>query len=766
MSAAAPRRAALLRDVVVVAVLAALPVVVETFAGFVRGGFDLGWFFHPLWEWWFARPRLGAGWNPWLFGGWPSDADPQLAVLHPFTFLYAVLPGVAASAVEGALVPAFAATGMILYLAGLGCGRTARLAGALSFALGGYLTAHAPHPGIERAAMMVPWGLLAIDRLEGRRLVAGLGAVVGLVLLAGHPQVSALAILLLLLDAAWLGRPWTGGRWRLLAAGFALGTLIGAPTWLPAIPLVRTATRSLGGPIFPDPRLAASDLPSLLAPLAGGGGVGPLGGPVANPFACGVVECTAHPGLVAWIAVVAGCGLLLRDARGRFWIAVALFALGAASGVVPLPSGVRGAARILLWWNVAFAVLAALALDALLARADRVRGLAGAGAAVGLLALALAWRSGRAGAIVSALLAIALAALALHALRRGGRAERWLVGALAADLLVVATTLAPAAIRPAALAQVRAPAERLRALLDAPGCDVPPGARVLLLAGFEGIDVLQVARVATVQGYNPLVPQSVALLLGQTGAGLEAVGRVDDVTLADRASRALDVLRVAIVVRDDSVPSALGDAIARAAAAGDGRWESWPACGAPGLQVFRNGRALPVAWLVDEALPAPRDAAIARLRGADGGVDPRRVALLEEPDAVPDARPNPVADSVGTVTVAAADDDTLVLRVTTARDALLVTSEAVAPGWRALVDGTETSILVANGGFRALRVAAGTHEVRFVYRPWLSRVALLLGVAGALAALLLARGAGRQSQGPRLRSNASTGDSPGALSTP
>jgi hypothetical protein len=154
---------------------------------------------------------------------------------------------------------------------------------------------------------------------------------------------------------------------------------------------------------------------------------------------------------------------------------------------------------------------------------------------------------------------------------------------------------------------------------------------------------------------------------------------------------------------------------------------------------------LPVAWLVEDAERAAPTDAIARVRGAGGGVDPERLVLLSgagEP-AVADA-PAPTAARAGergSVTVAERSDDTLELRVVTPRAAYLVTSESSAPGWQATMDDVDSPILMANGGFRALRVPPGAHQARFVYRPWSVRVGLAVGVVGVLAALLLAVGA-------------------------
>jgi uncharacterized membrane protein YfhO len=67
----------------------------------------------------------------------------------------------------------------------------------------------------------------------------------------------------------------------------------------------------------------------------------------------------------------------------------------------------------------------------------------------------------------------------------------------------------------------------------------------------------------------------------------------------------------------------------------------------------------------------------------------------------------------------------------------VVIVDAYDPGWRAWVDGRETSVLRANVAFRAVAVGAGRHEVELRYRPR----ALGAGIAvSALSLLALAAG--------------------------
>lgn len=129
------------------------------------------------------------------------------------------------------------------------------------------------------------------------------------------------------------------------------------------------------------------------------------------------------------------------------------------------------------------------------------------------------------------------------------------------------------------------------------------------------------------------------------------------------------------------------------------------------VQILENRSALPRAWLVHEArLVAPGEA-LPLL--ASGAVDPRRVALLEEP---PPQDIGPPGATVGDeVIITAYGADHLAITVRTDAPALLVLSETDDPAWRAEVDGEPISVLTADHVLRAVPVPAGQHTVELRY---------------------------------------------------
>lgn len=138
--------------------------------------------------------------------------------------------------------------------------------------------------------------------------------------------------------------------------------------------------------------------------------------------------------------------------------------------------------------------------------------------------------------------------------------------------------------------------------------------------------------------------------------------------------------------------------------------------------VFRNPDALPRFYLAERAHRAANlDAAIARMRAAD--FDPRREAVVEGRGVQ--------AGGAGTVRVVRYGEREVALETEADGPALLVSSEAWYPGWRAWVNGREQPLVLTNAAFRGLAVPAGRSTVRMRFDP----PVLWRGAAVSLAAL-------------------------------
>lgn len=152
------------------------------------------------------------------------------------------------------------------------------------------------------------------------------------------------------------------------------------------------------------------------------------------------------------------------------------------------------------------------------------------------------------------------------------------------------------------------------------------------------------------------------------------------------------------------------------------------------IQVLEVPDPLPRAYLVAGARIADGDAALAVLD--DPSFDPAREVIL------PSGRPQTPTASLGAGSrIIRLDPDRVQVETDARQAGYLVLADAYERGWRVSVDGREAVLLRANVGFRAVAVAAGRHDINFVYRPTEVRQGLLVsaGTAAAVIGFALAR---------------------------
>jgi hypothetical protein len=229
-----------------------------------------------------------------------------------------------------------------------------------------------------------------------------------------------------------------------------------------------------------------------------------------------------------------------------------------------------------------------------------------------------------------------------------------------------------------------------------------------------------------------------AALLG-TPPGYDAIGYVNDPTLAAPGSHVLDLLRVRVL----SAPARASLALEEALWKHPDRFEPFHAGGDERITYFRNRQAYPVAWLVPRFRSVAPGAAIATVRddSAIGGFDPAQEALVEEAPAAaldPECwrRAEPGSERVSLVEYA---DDRLRFRISAPCAGILVTSELAYPGWQAHLDSDPTALLRVNGAFRGALVPAGEHTLELRYRPTLPWIARGLAATTLLTLVIAAR---------------------------
>ncbi len=766
-----------------------------TFRGALAGRLfylrDLAQNHYPIRHFVVERLRSGALplWDPFHGGGTPLLANPDALVLHPISALFLILPFDLAFTASIVLQFLLLAWGGYLLARALPVGPEPAILCALVLALSGPMVSLASQQNALSAAAWVPLGLWLILRgLEpGRsRLLAPAALCLAVVLIAAEPASLIVFVLLagvLTLTAPGAPRPWP--RLVALAGLFTIAVMIAAAQLLPAKELLPLAARGAG--FSPEEgmkwslepmRLFEMVLPGLfgdptrLSPQAWWGRFRFEGG---YPFLL-TIYVGAIPILLAGLTISRrGSDALLRRA-GLAGIGLLgfLLALGSHSVLYRTLFVAFGAVRQIRYPErflqvalLPLALLAALGLErqlrgdeALRRRGVRAAMAAAAGAFVvvsvvasgpGLVDPLLRWVA----SVPPALLNAEAGAMLRGALLRS---SLWVFGETASLALALA-----AALYAPLQSQRRAAGWAIAALS---GLSLSCAAQPALSAAAPGW-LHAISPLASIVGGGPgaprlhHAPRPEGLSVWATTDELAWGYRYDRFTYAlgsghqDRVPTILD----AATDRMDLAPqAALGHALAGRPLAD--RIRILSVCGAgfliayeplehrdleslpvlegfslPPTRFYRIRSSLPRARVVGASMaPSHPDDLAASL--VDPGFDPARVVLLEgrSGDEGPSAR---VERSPGGGLASVVDETPERVRVhcDAPRGGYLVLADAYAPGWRATVDGQGAAILRANGLFRAVAIAPGTHEVIMTYAPASIRAGILISLVGlALAA--------------------------------
>lgn len=160
--------------------------------------------------------------------------------------------------------------------------------------------------------------------------------------------------------------------------------------------------------------------------------------------------------------------------------------------------------------------------------------------------------------------------------------------------------------------------------------------------------------------------------------------------------------------------------------------------------VWQNPQALPRAFFV--AGYEVRDSLETLNAMRDGTFDPRDVVYLtSQPSDLGQIARTPVDTLAERVEITNYQNELVEMKATATTDRLLFMSDTWYPNWTATIDGKQTPIYKANYAFRAVKVPAGTHTLKFEYHDpryetgktlsllsnILAIIGLAIGIAGA-----------------------------------
>ena len=727
-------------------------------------------------------------WNPHIMGGRPFAANAQSAPFSPFTAPAYAMPVEDALAWAAALKLFVAAFGAYLLARALRLRVAPSLLAGVVFGFGLFFVSWLAWPLASVWAWM-PW-LLALAEVALRRPgplpAAGLSVVTAFQFFGGHPESSfhvlfavVAFVALRLVVHRRAGAPEQRPLWRPLgavAAGLAGGALLAGVALAPLAELILNSGE-LDERTSADPdRIRAVYLAMAFLPDFWGRPTGtllPTTGFVNNrAFYAG-----ALPLMLAVMAPV------LRPTLTR--VALAAFGLASAGVVVGAPPvhqvvnalpvfSTAHNGRMIIYYLLVVAVLAACALDDLLApaaeRPPRARWVKRV--ALAIAALPLAWLvAGRPGpsdvwpalevawgfadppgepdvirlASLIVWVTFAAAAVALLAGRLRGRLApaafgTLAVGLVALDLFRIGMGLNPAIDEEHARLPVTGAIEHLRELrparfVGASGLGTLPPLEPNTAMDFDLYDA-RGYDYPTVRRYSRLWERAV---YGEEGFVIEQI----EAPVTETSMRAFDLLSVAGVLAPAGGEQPRADGLRLA-------YEG------PDANVYRNAGALPRAFVVGAGRVVEDDDQQLEAVLAPG-FDGRSEAVLDEPVEGLGA-----PGRAGRARIAEYGRERVVVEARADRPGLLVLTDVHFPGWTAEVDGEEVPVERVNYLLRGVALPAGEHRVEFRYEPASWRVGWIASLVALLALIaVVAVSTASRRNGARGRGRAGEGEAPG-----
>jgi hypothetical protein len=670
-------------------------------------------------------------WNPYLFSGYPSFADPQAMTFSPSV----VLPMLVSQSIVWFDIVILAH----VLLGGLGVLRLGRsygwnssssLVAALVFMFGGVAASRLEHTPIIVTWAFLPWVFVSIRALcesWSWRAVAGLGLALGL----GALQLTQATYLFLLVILAYSlyrvidialaeGNSRALGLAAHLTAGAGIALLVAAPQLVATLNVLPYSNRGR----FELAALAANYLsPQAYLTLLSPSILGNLRGEYHGPN--DITETYLYIGTFPLVLVIVGLvGLRRGPDRGEawFWTSALLFsivyALGTATPIfallhrfLPGVAYFRRTSEAAFLFLFCIAILAGRGMESAEAgragagaRAPGVRSL---GAVVGLVALAAlassAWHGTWPSPVSIALLGLGFWCFAR--MRTGPASGLWsaaLLVSIFVDLRIHNVANRLNAHRPSeylgSASLEHNPALRfLDQRLREEG-----RYRVELRTGASDLNAPETMGIESIGGLNPLVVQDYVAFVGLSSEAL--LPRSPSGAFDSYRGRVNDLLGVRYLVATNALRPTIEKDLGSA----------YKVVGEPdGRVVWQNQNALPRVLRPSRAIAAPPVSAFTP--DTLDSIDLEDSAYVEATSSVLARCAGGRAERADIVRYS---NNEVILAVEADHAAWIALNDVFFEGWRAEIDGESTGIYRANGIFRAVCVPPGRHAVRFVFEPY------------------------------------------------
>ena len=688
----------------------------------------------------FAYRELAAGrfplWMDCVFAGYPFQADPQAALFYPAVMIDlglhrlvgAATFSLAALQVEVLLHFLLASLLTYGFLRGEVQHRLAALLGAVTFAYGGYLTSYPPlQMAILEGAVWLPlalWGARGLaQRPTGWRYAAMVGGL-SLSVLAGHPQTYVHVGYAVVIYYAY--RCWrNGARWGLavgrLALVGALAVGLSAVQLLPSLQFTRLSSRaeisfdesSTGFPLSDLVQLVLPGIVSLWQPLYVG-----IWSLVMSVVAA---LSSRHRDRVYWVGFGVAA-LLLSFGRN-------VFAFDAAYLMAPGYALFRGQERHAFLFSFAACVLAAQGSDVFLMPLSRSRRrlfrrtgrVLLVGAPVALLLLLLVVLSDVAGIgdwtccpvaerLAGLFLILTATCIVLYGRRTLPR-QRLAFGVLSLLLVVVDLYTVNRSANYAVPTDPYPPQPALDGALS----DGAPFFRIQEDNRLPGHTACM-SDLEEVYGMTPIRPERIDTFMRRVP---------EEVRWAVLGVRYVVSWRGGLLREDGAALPA----------------EQIHSQGEPpdAAYTYRLPDEPRFAWVVHEVWTAQTQDELYALLSTPG-FDARRVAVVVG-DTPSVALP---AGDAASVSVVERTPTRVRVRAELSSPGLLVLSQAMYPGWQAVLNGELAEVMEADGLLPAVVLPSGLSEVTFRYRPTAFWIGAGISATALLASLALVLVFGRR----------------------
>lgn len=685
-------------------------------------------------------------WNAAINCGFPLFAEGQAGALYPPNIVLALLlPTWAALSVNIIVHIWLGGVGIYALLRSYGVQWAGGLCAGLCYALSGYMVVRAMSPNFIAVCAWVPVLFYLIERALARRRWLELllfALVVGLQLLAGHPQATAYGLVAVIAYGSF--RTWShSAGWKFFAALVAapvLGVGLAAVQILPTAELVQLSNRGSGlswenfiAMSLPPERLITLLLPNFF----GNSAHGTYWSRELGFFIQLCVYVGVLPLVCAWVALRER-----RDGPTGFFAALALVGLVLALGQytaifsllyeIPGLSFFRIPTRFLLWFALGASVLCGLGVDQLLQtdRNKRTNGLLLV-AFLGLVAMGLIYASGAqlmpadAGEqltryghhlrrdVLRLVLALGLGAWLLG--RRARRLVAWIAPlAIFAELYSFGANF-NRTIDPTVYTRTPATARAIAA--DRGDSQVP--ARIISLVSEKSSPFDWHGGWAYDLASYRRYPETLKMYTGGPYGLANALPGWSPLHLYRHGEFARGYPAFASLVGIEYVVRYGGGGGLELVHEGD-------------IGVYRFAEALPRAYMVGEYhVEAERRPRLTYMM--DRGFAKHREVVLEK-------KPTAGIGAGGRARILRYEDEEVEIGLENHAGGILVLSDTYYPGWKSYVDGVEAPILRANHVFRAVVVPAGAQQVIFAYEPVSFRHGMLISATAAMLWLALVLG--------------------------